>query len=539
MDNGLPKLRLTWFLLKSDIDPDDAAKIIEAPKSGQLNGYRVPVLHATRESLFIKSTPPLPPKWLGYVQQHLDGGELPRILGASSSGLLIITAGKRLFAVSFGYGRWLLREETVVQDFGLRVVVNSVNPAQIRSVDARTFDELTVHTRRGVSHSSPLNAFELDVTRNLLRGITGTSETSELPGQITGSNSLAMNTDHALPELPALAATLLQTYKARRYRTHFRFIDDMRVERDPTTITTLDQKMLEALQAGELTDMHLAIPEAVDWQKIAGVRFSIKQRHHQPTPDPSIATYRSLRDPSKLTVKLLKSDKVEALSALDETQLDGKWRVYECIVYEVQYDGYLYVLSGGDWYRINPSYRGRVEDFIRTLPELDIGLPSARPTDDEDAYNRRAAQDVGALCLDKKLVRTGGPDSVELCDILTADGTYIHIKKRGRSSTLSHLFAQGVNSAELLLHDETFRHDARAIVSGLDATFASTIPSQPQARDQIRVAYVVLSRSRRTDTPHGLPFFSLVSLQAATRHLADAGIHVSVQQIKEIGLSGA
>jgi hypothetical protein len=50
------------------------------------------------------------------------------------------------------------------------------------------------------------------------------------------------------------------------------------------------------------------------------------------------------------------------------------------------------------------------------------------------------------------------------------------------------LFAQGVNSAELLLHDDTFRHDARAIVSGLDATFASAVPRQPQARDQIRVA---------------------------------------------------
>jgi uncharacterized protein (TIGR04141 family) len=198
-----------------------------------------------------------------------------------------------------------------------------------------------------------------------------------------------------------------------------------------------------------------------------------------------------------------------------------------------------YVLSGGDWYRINPSYRGRVEDFIRALPELDIGLPGARPTDDEDAYNRRAAESVAALCLDKKLIRTGGPDSVELCDILTADGTYIHVKKRGRSSTLSHLFAQGVTSAELLLHDDTFRTDASAIVRELDATFVSAVPSHPQARDQIRVAYVVLSRSRRTDTPHGLPFFSLVSLQTAARHLGDAGIHVSVQQIKEIPPSEA
>jgi uncharacterized protein (TIGR04141 family) len=490
-------------------------------------------LHRTRESLFIKSTPPLPPKWLGYVAQHVQSGELPRVLGASGSGLLLIGASGRLLAVTFGYGRWLVRDECLVQDFGLKVVLNSVNPAQIKSVDARTFDELTVHTRRGVSHDSPLTAFELDVTRNLLRGITGTSETPQLPGQLTGAAALAMNTTVQLPHLPDLGATLIETYGARRYRKHFRFVDDMRAERDPATIQTLDGRLLDALTSGEITDMHLAIPEAVDWQEIAGVRFSLKQKQHEPTPDPSISIYRQLRDPATLTVDRLKKDKVQAISALDPTQLKGKWRVYDCIVYETEHSGYLYVLSGGDWYRINKSYREKVEAFIRTVPELDIALPAAAPSDDKPTYNKRAALKIGALCLDGKLINTGGPDSTEICDILTRDGIFIHVKKRGRSSTLSHLFAQGINSAELLLHDQTFLDAAKTVVRGLDQRFTSAIPSALRARDQIAVAFVVLSRSRRKDTPHGLPFFSLVSLQAAARHLQDAGVRVYVQQVKE------
>ncbi|HTU78965.1 MAG TPA: DUF6119 family protein [Solirubrobacteraceae bacterium] len=528
-----PKQRLTWFLLKPDIDLSHLDSVVEPPDIGTLHNVRIPLLHKTQDTLFIKSTPPVPPKWLGYVGQHVAGGQLPRVFGASSSGLLLVISAKRAFAVTFGYGRWLVREEMIVQDFGLKVVLNSVNPAQIKSVDARTFDELTVHTRRGVSHNSPLTAFELDVTRNLLRGITGTSDASYLPGQITGAASLAMNTPVQFPQLPELGSALITTYKAKRYRKHFRFIDDMRAERDPSTIEALDELLLDALKSGEITDMHLAIPEAVDWQEIAGVRFSFKQKRHEPTPDPSVSIYRALRNPATVTIDRLKKDKVQAVSALDPSQLKGQWRVYDCIVFETVHNTYLYVLSGGDWYRVNKSYRESVEAFVRTIPKLNVGLPMAIVGDDEGAYNERAAEAIGALCLDRKLVKTGGPDSVEICDILTRKGIFIHVKKRGRSSTLSHLFAQGIGSAELLLHDDTFLVAARAVVGKLDKKFVSAIPTTLRARDRISIAFVILSRSRREDTPHGLPFFSLMSLQAAARHLLDVGIQVYVQQVKE------
>jgi uncharacterized protein (TIGR04141 family) len=529
-----PKLRLSWCLIKPDVDLNDEDAIIEPPETGALQRFRVPVLHKKRNSLFLKRSTPMQPSWFSWMFEYVDTEQsLPRILGSSSSAVLLVRTAGRLLAVVFGYGRALLREEALVQDFGLRVVLNTVNPARIKSIDARTFDELTVHTRRGVSRDSTLTAFELDVTRNLLRGITGTSSTEALSGQLSGSAALAMNSAVTLPQLPTLGKTLIETYAAKRYRTHFRFIDDMRAERDPATIAILDDLLLHALQVGELTDMHLAIPEAIDWQEINGVRFSIGQKRHQSTPDPRISIYRSLRDPAKLTIDGLKKHKVQAVSALDENQIKGQWRVYDCIVYETQHAGALYVLSGGGWYQISNRYRKQVETFIRSLPELDIGLPPARPSDDESSYNQRAAAKIGALCLDGKLVATGGPDKVEICDLLTRQGTLIHVKKRGRSSTLSHLFAQGVNSTELLLYDQGFLDATTALVNKLNPTFSSAVPSVLQARDRITVAFVILSRSRRTDTPHGLPFFSLVSLRAAARHLQNAGVRVHIREVKE------
>jgi uncharacterized protein (TIGR04141 family) len=527
------KLTLTWCLFKDGVDTDDADVLIEEPETGRLERYKIESLHGTRDSLFVKRTAAVPPGWVSLLVGHIPDNDLRRLVGGSSSAALLVPAGDRLLAVTFGYGRFLVRDEAIDQDFGLKVVLNCVDPAQIKSVDARTFDEITVHTRRGVSRSSSLNAFELDVSRNLLRGVTGTSAREGLPGQLTGAATLTINSAATLEQLPELAATLLKAYKARRYRNRFAFIDDLRAERDPETIERLEALLLAALRAGELTEIHLAIPEAVDWQQIAGVKFSIGERKHQPMPDPRISTYLKLRKQRELTIEQVKRDRVLALGAVDEKQIVGRWRVYDCVVFEAEHDKHLYVLSGGDWYQVRKSYRDRVRAFVESLPVLKVGLPGALSSEDEDAYNQRAAAQIGALCLDRHLIKMGGRDSVEICDLLLSNGMLLHVKKRGRSSTLSHLFAQGVTSAELLLHDQEFLDEARSLVASANASFTSAVPARLQGREQIKVGYAVLSRSKRTDTPHGLPFFSLVSLQAAARHLRDAGIEVHIAHVPE------
>jgi uncharacterized protein (TIGR04141 family) len=528
-----PRFRLTWFLIKKSVDTDDLDQIIEPPTTGSIHPFRVPVLDGDRDSLFVKASVPHPPKWLRYVSGHIGSAELPGMLGGAASGVLLVRSGTRMLALTFGYGRFLLRSESVEQDFGLRVVLNSVDPAQIKSVDARTFDELTVHTRRGVSRDSRLSVFELDVTRNLLRGLTGTAHADGLEGGLTGADSLAMMSAVQLPGLPALATTLLKASRATRYRKHFGFIDDMKAERDKTMIQRLDHVLVTSIRDRELDAIHLAVPEAIDWQDVAGVRFSFRARDQELQSDPRISIYRDLRGANDISVARLKSDKVEAMDAADDTVTRRRWSVYNCIVCETEVGDKVYVLSGGDWYSVKKSYRDKVVAFALTLPTLTSGMPLAVASEAEDEYNRRAASAIGGLNMDRALVSLDGPDRVELCDILTRDGIFIHVKKRGRSSTLSHLFAQGVTATELMLEDDVFLKDATRLVESLDPTFAKAIPSRTGAREQIRVAYVILSRSRRT-TPFGLPFFSLVSLQAAAHRLKAAGVEVFVQDIKEV-----
>jgi uncharacterized protein (TIGR04141 family) len=151
---------------------------------------------------------------------------------------------------------------------------------------------------------------------------------------------------------------------------------------------------------------------------------------------------------------------------------------------------------------------------------------------------QRAASIANSFCLDGKTVGISGPDRIEICDLLTKDGHFIHVKKRSRSSTLSHLFAQGVTSAELLLDDEEFLKEAAKKVAELGTGFKSAIPKKRGEREKIKVAYVVLSRGQRPDKPYGLPFFSLVSMKTATERLRRAGIEVFAKEIKEDSTDG-
>jgi len=517
-----PKLqKVTLSLLKENLDRDHALRNPNA-----LAGYRIPAIDTARDSLFIQSKPPTPPRWLPYIQSHVSGS-LGSLNTASASAVVLFEAEERLFALTFGRGRDLLEPESFEPDFGLKVVLNTVAPNQLKSIDAKTIDESTLHTRSDLSNSSTLSAFGLDVTKDLLRAVTGTPKDKRLAHRLTGSDALGIHTRSSLPEIPGLAKRLLVAYEAEDYKENFDFIDYLRPEKRPGKISELQDLLVEALQTREITDVHLAAPETLDWLDVEGFVFSTYKKGDLES-DPRVSTYLDTREEVELDIKLLKRDRLLPISSSSGEAMAG-WPIYRCIVYQVELDDHLYVLSAGDWYRVDLSYRKKVEAEVNALPRLE-GLPEADAEISEDVYNEKAANAIGGLCLDRKFVFDGGPDKMEVCDILTAAGGLIHVKQRGSSSTLSHLFTQGVNSAERLMLDEEFRRQACAIAQREGPQFPQVLPeAQPDAKDH-EISFAVITRSTR-NTPLTLPFFSLVSLRTAARQLRAFGFPVSVAAV--------
>lgn len=516
--------KLTLSLLKEGYSRDDVFR-----DEDELTALKVPALDLEEDSLFLTSRPPNQPRWVAYLEKHVSS-PIEGLFAASASAVLLFEAEERLFAATFGQGRHLLEPESFEKDFGLKVVLNTVAPDQLKSVDAKTIDETTVHTRRDLSKDSTFSAFGLDPSQDLLRAVTGSPRDETLAHRLAGSDALAIHTRDEIPSLPALGARLLAAYEADDYKEHFAFIDFLRPEKDRGRIAELQELLVEALESQEWTDIHLAAPETLDWEEVDGFRFSNQSKDEENANDPSIRTYLATLQDDELDLAILKHDRMLAIRASDGETM-ASWQIYNCIVFQTEFDGYMYVLSDGEWFRVDLDYRTRIEAEVEALPDF-VGLPNADPGTDEDAYNQKAAQDLGALCLDKRFVYDGGPDKMEICDLLTRSGALIHVKQRGSSSTLSHLFSQGVNSAQRLLVDQDFRTKASAVIQKTDDGYVDVWPVERPRPEDHEIVFAVITRSTRT-TPLTLPFFSVVSLAAAAKTLRGFGFEVSKAAVRE------
>ena len=164
-------------------------------------------------TLALKPRQSNPPWWANFLRPYLaDASALNDLFNSSNSAVLLLQAAGRQFAITFGFGRNLLDAATFERGFGLKVVLNTVAPDQLKSVDARTFDDLTIHTRRDVSQGSTIEAFGLDISRDLVRAVTGRPTDETLARQVTGSDALALRSRAQVPELPALCERLLEAY---------------------------------------------------------------------------------------------------------------------------------------------------------------------------------------------------------------------------------------------------------------------------------------------------------------------------------------
>ena len=210
------------------------------------------------------------------------------------------------------------------------------------------------------------------------------------------------------------------------------------------------------------------------------------------------------------------------------------WSIYKCIVYETERDDYLYVLSGGHWFRVSSDFQQETIDLVEEMTPLNLDLPEAPAGIEEKDYNQLAAEQCDCLNLDRELIYVTGRSGIELCDLLSRNRQLIHVKRRGYSSTLSHLFAQGAVAAQLMLGDQPFRTASRELVDRIDSSFTAVLPDGRPRPEDYEIGYVVITRATpQNDNPYTLPFFSLVNLCSTVRGLQAFGVRVSIAEVRE------
>jgi uncharacterized protein (TIGR04141 family) len=449
------------------------------------------------------------------------------IFAASARALLVVpiqhSGGTVTFVVAFGNGRYLLKDGTIEERFGLKVALNSVD-ATLRSIDKTSLGSIPKHSREQMSRDVGVSEFGIDIEQDLVSAVTAHSRDPVFGKIVTGRDSLCVSVPVDIGGIAAFLGHCVDRYRSTDYKASFDWIDQIAEVRDGTREGALNAALVERLQKNDFDKIWMAVPEVIGWNDVAGFRYRQKKRADL-HDDLHLADFlESLELGADLvTLDDLKQSMVHMISA--STNEAHSWPAFRCLYGEIEIDGKLYVLNNAKWYEVASDFTSQVIRDYQTIDESTVDLPECGVRTEGD-YNRAVAQSRGMCCLDDDLiVHGGGHSKIEFCDLFSRDKKIIHVKRYGNSSVLSHLFAQGVVSGELFISDPEFRTKLNA---KLPADLRLRDPKSRPAAEQYEVVYGIVSKSQR---PIELPFFSKVSLRNARRRLTGYGYKVTLKKI--------
>jgi len=483
------------------------------------------------------------PVWRSFIAEGI-GEEPAGIFTGGAGAVIFVPAGQRTLAVCFGQVHIALNDDAFERQFGLKVTLNTVPRSRLRTLDIATPDAVTFQRRVQASKDSDLHEFGVDMLRDLARVAGGTPSNAAFARFVAGKDSLSITCEVDANTLQAKCAEIIAAYGHTTYRKEFAWVDNMRTVVEKDVIEELDEKLFDALEAlrnGGNSDLHMAPPEIVNYTEGSQLHYNGFGSHGTTFHSLSIEDYvgelgRCDFDGDMTEIK--EKHRIKAKGDSEE-EFSEKWRVYDCFVFETSLGAGAstqhFVLFAGNWYRVEKKFRDRVEAAFDAMPKVSIiGKTTCRNEEKLIADLEEKRSDL--IKLDQIKINPAGTKyaNLEPCDFFSSEKKFIHLKDGHSSGPISHLWSQGVVSAEAFVSDAEFRKKLRAKVRSLGGGFEVLLPKSTEkpVRDAYGVVYGVM-RKPYADGSLGLPFFSKVSLQAAAERIAQFGIPVAIELIEK------
>ena len=473
--------------------------------------------------LYFKQNPSHPPSWVNIFSHHIKSN-----LHLSNSGcaaVLVVNINNRNFALTFGYGRHLLKHDCYEENFGLRVVVNAVDPKKLRNIDAHTLEAIPVQKKSQASVSTSFTDFGLDVEQDLMCAVTGIPKNEDFCKTLSGKDALRISLPFDLSDLPSVLDQAISLYNSEEYKENFSWIDRLSEIRSQETKDILDQKLIDKITKGDFSKTWLAVPEIIEWEKISGFRYQ-KSKRGELYSDISWPDFINHIKKSKKTLspQTLNEQHIHCINS--ESELPAyTWKAYKCAYCEVELDGASYSLTNGKWYKIDTDFLNNLNKDINEIPISKITLPEYKEKSEGD-YNQTVAKtNKDFILMDKNNVSYGGGRSkIEVCDLLHKDRKFIHVKRYGGSSVLSHLFSQGLVAIQLIMSDGKFRS---FVNKKIPKTHKLPAQNENPVASNFEVIYAIASNESKTSALD-LPLFSKINLRACYKQIKLIGVAVSL-----------
>ncbi|MDT0318444.1 TIGR04141 family sporadically distributed protein [Streptomyces millisiae] len=457
--------------------------------------------------------------------------------------LLLLAIDREVYALCYGEGYRLVPHHLKDRRFGLRFVVRSVDPTDIRAAVARTPGQGRTDIAV-LPGGAPVGALGLDTYTKLVQSMGGRLASRELTVERAGGDRAYCAEGGAGLRLPygADAASLVRDIRTiarvcreEPPRPELEFVESVAPIKEAATVRLLDERLDQALGTLDGARLGATVPEErlpdFALARAIGVRFRGSEEHRGELFDLEYVRGRLRFHRTGRRVTALRECEVtlyrDARARKDD--VIGRTRLVRWVEAELLgADGRRFVLTDGVWHEFDAAYHAglgaTVSRLMPSRPSLE--LPVWPDGVEERAYNEGVADgDPGFVCLDRRLVTTPlhRPKGVEICDLLGPDDTLVMVKQADGSSELSHLFSQGVVAVEALLHQPEARRGFAERVAALGK--GRRLPEDFRPR---RVVFAIRLKRHARLTPATLFPFARVALVQAARTLESYGISVEV-----------
>jgi uncharacterized protein (TIGR04141 family) len=460
-----------------------------------------------------------------------------------SDGVLLLGVDGVAYAMSYGSGYLQIPDALKDQRFGLRFLIRRLDSDQVRDLVRRRPDARGRTDSTLVAAGAPVWTLGVAENVEIIRRIGGKAK--DLKVTFSSRDDRAVNVEGSVGlkmpfgiEPEALVADTRECERVCREEEpdeRLAFIEWVQPVAASATLAELNGE-LEKLLAGTAEAAEYlvpVVPTSVLEHYGEAHSFTIRIGHARTEPVPTL----ELKDFLRRTRKQRPGERVKALrgghvylNAADDNVL-GFASAIRWLEANVSLDSERYFLMDGDWFQIGADYvrtsRDEISRLFPVTPSVELpewSLPAKRTEYD---YNRSvAARYKGKyLCLDRnQSVRDplGARSSLEICDLLGPNNELIHVKRAVGSAPLSHLFFQGLVSAQSMITGPT----------SVRERFVATVAGMPDGRvlppdfKPTKVIYAILMENGKSLTPDTLFPFSQATLAHAARILSTYGIEV-------------
>ena len=342
-----------------------------------------------------------------------------------------------------------------------------------------------------------------------------------------------MNTVAAAKELKGLCETLLCQYESDVYRKKFSALRSIFPIKDLKLIEALDERLVRAFKDKD-DSLIVTLPVIVDYSHVSYIRM-LGGKLVDPADEDAVwnVYQKKLKD---VTLASLKKWHVSFVDN-DGDRVGQSFSLYRCLSWECEHKGRAYYFCEGKWIGADESFVADLEKFVNER-FVASDLPGNQ-FQTEGEYNSDVQKNNKSfVCLDKKNIAPPRQSQLEPCDLirLASDKSVelIHVKFGTRSSILSHLFAQGVNSASALIALGSVRNTlVKLIKDNISGSGFGSFKKAIEARN-LKVAFAIVTKKDAAKKSKVLPFFSRITLRTTIERLESMRIETKVFVVKDL-----